>query len=135
MNFYSTFYGKSAHVLIWLIMNPVTLALLNKSFLINKIRLTVFKARLFLNNYLQYLMEITFAAWKISLKWQASLSKTYRILLLWKWCGKMDAGTYFFFFFFVLSFDFQQLSLNKRIPLCNASEGKVFTSKLKPHKG
>jgi len=41
----------------------------------------------------------------------------------------------FFFFFFVLSFDFQQLSLNKRIPLCNASEGKVFTSKLKPHKG
>lgn len=99
MNFYSTFYGKSAHVLIWLIMNPVTLALLNKSFLINKIRLTVFKARLFLNNYLQYLMEITFAAWKISLKWQASLSKTYRILLLWKWCGKMDASTYFFFFF------------------------------------
>lgn len=43
-------------------MNSVTLALLNKSFLISKIRLTVFKARLFLNNYLQYLMETNIAA-------------------------------------------------------------------------
>lgn len=45
---------------------------------------------------------------------------------------KIEANTNLFF---VLSFDFYQLSLNKPIPYSNASEGKVFTSELKPHKG
>lgn len=45
---------------------------------------------------------------------------------------KIEANTNLFF---VLSFVFYQLSLNKPIPYSNASEGKVFTSELKPHKG
>ena len=76
-------------------------------------------------------MEITIAAWKISQKWQVQSSIGF-------FCyengaeKKIEANTYISFL--SLSFVFYQLSLNKHMPYSNASEGKVFTSKLKSHK-